>query len=108
MDLSTVTGAQGLARNFGEGEEGLDILVNNAGAAWGAPFDEFPEIGWDKAMDLNLKSPFFLTQALLPALEARASQDAPSKVITSRQWTDCVTTVGKPTPTTRRKPVSSC
>ena len=43
----------------------LDILVNNAGAAWGAPFDEFPEKGWDKVVDLNLKTPFFLTQALI-------------------------------------------
>ena len=45
-------------------EPKLDILVNNAGAAWGADFDEFPESGWDKVMNLNLKSPFFLTQAL--------------------------------------------
>ena len=39
-----------------------DILVNNAGAAWGANFDEFPEDGWDKVMNLNVKTPFFLTQ----------------------------------------------
>ena len=45
-------------------EKTLDILVNNAGAAWGAPYDEFPESGWDKVVDLNLKTPFFLTQAL--------------------------------------------
>ena len=38
----------------------LDILVNNAGAAWGADFDEFPESGWDKVMNLNVKAPFFL------------------------------------------------
>ena len=49
-------------------EHQLDILVNNAGAAWGAPFDEFPEHGWDKVMNLNVKSPFFLTQSLHKAL----------------------------------------
>ena len=59
----------------------LDILVNNAGAAWGAPFDEFPESGWDKVLNLNLKSPFFLTQALHGALKAAASPDQPAKVI---------------------------
>ncbi len=57
-------GCQALARSLREHESHLDILVNNAGAAWLEPFDEFPEKGWDKVMDLNLKSPFFLTQAL--------------------------------------------
>jgi NAD(P)-dependent dehydrogenase (short-subunit alcohol dehydrogenase family) len=52
----------------------LDILVNNAGAAWGAPFDEFPESGWDKVIDLNLKAPFFLTQTLAPLLRIAAAQ----------------------------------
>ncbi|MDN5893811.1 MAG: SDR family oxidoreductase, partial [Nocardioides sp.] len=49
-------------------EKSLDILVNNAGAAWAADFDEFPESGWDKVMDLNLKAPFFLAQTLKPLL----------------------------------------
>ena len=62
-------------------EPSLDILVNNAGAAWGADFDDFPESGWDKVLDLNLKSPFFLTQALRAKLAAGASQDKPAKVI---------------------------
>ena len=42
-----------------------DILVNNAGASWGAPLDEFPENGWDKVMDTNVKGIFFLTQKCL-------------------------------------------
>src|SRR3546814_1409627 len=45
------------------------------------PFEDFPEAGWDKVMDLNVKSPFFLTQALHPALKAAASADRPAKVI---------------------------
>ncbi len=64
-----------------EREPRLDILVNNAGAAWGEPFDTFPEAGWDKVMDLNLKSPFFLTQALHGPLKAAASPERPAKVI---------------------------
>ena len=64
QDISTVEGAQALATRIAAAEPKLDILVNNAGAAWGAPFDEFPESGWDKVLNLNLKSPFFLTQAL--------------------------------------------
>ncbi len=53
----------------------IDILVNNAGAAWGAAFDEYPESGWDKTVDLNLKTPFFLTQALAPQLRAAAANN---------------------------------
>ncbi|HEX5379631.1 MAG TPA: SDR family oxidoreductase [Phenylobacterium sp.] len=81
QDVSTQEGVQMLAGRLMEAEPRLDILVNNAGAAWGAPFDEFPESGWDKVMNLNLKSPFFLTQALHPALKAAASREQPAKVI---------------------------
>lgn len=80
-DVSTVAGCKALAAEFSEREPRLDILVNNAGAAWGEPFEDFPESGWDKVMDLNLKSPFFLTQALHGALKAAASPDRPAKVI---------------------------
>ena len=81
QDVSTVEGCKALAARLGELEPSLDILVNNAGAAWGAEFDAFPESGWDKVLDLNLKSPFFLTQALHAKLAAGASQDKPAKVI---------------------------
>ncbi|WP_425228453.1 SDR family NAD(P)-dependent oxidoreductase [Sphingomonas sp.] len=81
QDVSTVDGCKALAAQFAEHEAKLDILVNNAGAAWGVPFEEFPEKGWDKVMDLNVKSPFFLTQALHPALKAAASHQRPGKVI---------------------------
>jgi len=80
-DISSVEGCRALAADIAAREARLDILVNNAGAAWGAPFDTFPESGWDKVMDLNVKSPFFLTQALHGLLKAQASYDKPSKVI---------------------------
>jgi NAD(P)-dependent dehydrogenase (short-subunit alcohol dehydrogenase family) len=79
-DVSTVQGARALAAALAQREEHLDILVNNAGAAWGAPLAEFPESGWDKVVDLNMKAPFFLTQALLPLL-ARGAQRQMAKVI---------------------------
>ena len=81
QDVSTVEGCKALAARYAEHESKLDILVNNAGAAWGAPFDEFPESGWDKVLNLNLKSPFFLTQALAAPLRAAASPEQPAKVI---------------------------
>lgn len=81
QDISTVTGCKALADALSRREARLDILVNNAGAAWAADFDEFPEHGWDKVMNLNVKSPFFLTQALHAKLRAAASTERPAKVI---------------------------
>jgi NAD(P)-dependent dehydrogenase (short-subunit alcohol dehydrogenase family) len=80
-DASGADGSKALAAAYLAKEAHLDILVHNAGAAWGAPFKEFPEAGWDKVMDLNAKTPFFLTQALHGALTSRAQADNPSKVI---------------------------
>lgn len=74
VDISTTEGVQQLVKRFAEHESQLDILVNNAGAAWAAPFDDFPESGWDKVVDLNLKTPFFLTQAFAPMLRQAAKQ----------------------------------
>jgi NAD(P)-dependent dehydrogenase (short-subunit alcohol dehydrogenase family) len=76
-----VEGCRALAARLAEREPKLDILVNNAGAAWGATFEDFPESGWDKVLNLNLKSPFFLTQALHGTLKAAASAERPAKVI---------------------------
>ncbi|MGE0132449.1 MAG: SDR family oxidoreductase [Blastocatellales bacterium] len=80
-DLSTVAGCLHLAGEIKAREEALHILVNNAGANWGAPLDEFPESGWDKVMDTNVKGIFFLTQRLLPQLEAAARPGDPARVI---------------------------
>ena len=71
-DVSGVESARALAAAIAQREPKLDILVNNAGAAWAAEFDDFPESGWDKVVDLNMKAPFFLTQALLGPLREAA------------------------------------
>lgn len=80
-DLSAIDGVTALAAAFRERESALDILVNNAGVTWGAPVAAFPEKGWDKVMDVNLKAVFFLTQALLPQLEQAAKPADPARVI---------------------------
>jgi len=81
LDASGAAGAKRMADAYLAREKSLDILVNNAGAAWGADFVEFPESGWDKVMDLNLKTPFFLTQQLHGALKAAATPEKLAKVI---------------------------
>jgi 2-deoxy-D-gluconate 3-dehydrogenase len=80
-DLSGVEGVQALAAELAERESKLDILVNNAGVSWGAPLEEFPEKGWDKVMDTNVKGLFFLTQKLLPLLRAAGTAEDPARVI---------------------------
>lgn len=80
-DLSTEAGCNGLADEIASKEKHLDILVNNAGATWGAPLEEFPAAAWDRVFDVNVKAPFFLTQAFLPLLAAAGSQDDPARII---------------------------
>jgi 2-deoxy-D-gluconate 3-dehydrogenase len=80
-DLSQLSGIEALAQRLEELEPSLDILINNAGAAWGAPIDTFPEAGWDKVMDTNVKAVFFLTQKLLPLLRRGASAASPARVV---------------------------
>jgi len=78
-DISDQTGIDALVTALTAREKHLDVLVNNAGAAWGEPIESYPEDGFAKVMDLNVKSLFFLTQKLLPMLEAAA--DKPARVI---------------------------
>lgn len=79
-DLASVEGVRALAAELAQRERALDILINNAGAAWGEPFETFPESGWDKVMNVNVKTPFFLTQALHGLLREAAKRQ-PAKVI---------------------------
>jgi len=46
----------------------LDILVNNAGMALSCPFEETTADQFDRIMALNVRAPYFLCQAALPAL----------------------------------------
>ncbi len=80
-DLSTKEGREAFVAEITAREAKLDILVNNAGAAWGAPFEEYPDEGYDKVMDINVKAIFTLTRDLMPLLKQGASQQNPSRVI---------------------------
>ena len=80
-DVSSMEGIKALVSEIGKREGALDILVNNAGAAWGESWDTFPEAGWDKVVDLNLKAPFFLTRELTPLLRKGVRDGHLAKVI---------------------------
>lgn len=55
-----------LETNFGRGK--FDFLVNNGGASVAAPFAETSEAQFDAMMQVHVKGPYFLTQALLPMM----------------------------------------
>ena len=104
-DLSRHDECLRLAEQVTADGDGLHILVNNAGATWGEPLESFPDSAWDKVLDLNLKSPFWLVQALLPALREAGTADDPRASSTSAASTasasaGCPCT---PTPAARRR-----
>ena len=80
-DISTMGGLSQFAKTISEREDKVDVLVNNAGTGWGGDIDSFPEKGWDKVMDLNVKSPFFLVQKILPLLRAAGSETQTASII---------------------------
>lgn len=80
-DVSSASGCAALAKQIAAREQRLNILVNNAGAAWGGTLADYPESGWDKVFNTNVKSAFFLTRELLPLLEKAAAPADPARVI---------------------------
>ena len=80
-DLSRHDECRRLSDLVTAGSERLDILVNNAGALWDEPLATFPDEAWDTVVDLNLKSPFWLVQELLPALRGAGTADDPARVV---------------------------
>lgn len=80
-DLSSDEGRRAFVEQIGQRESKIDVLVNNAGAAWGAPFEEYPDEGYDKVMDINVRAIFMLTRDLMPLLTHDAAPENPSRVI---------------------------
>ena len=80
-DMASPAGLTSFVQELNAREQHIDVLVNNAGAGWGADFETFPVKGWDKVMDINVKSPFFLTQALAPLLKKNATAESNACVI---------------------------
>ena len=80
-DLSRQEECKRLAADVLNRTDTLDVLVNNAGATWGEPLETFPAAAWDRVLDLNVKSPFWMVQELLPALRKAGTQDDPARII---------------------------
>ena len=81
-DVGQIDGCRSIASAIGERESRLDVLINNAGTIWAEKLLDYPESGWDKAFNVNVKGPFFLVQAVTPLLLAAASPEDPARIIT--------------------------
>ncbi len=79
-DMSTIEGIEAFIAEVSKHDTQIDILINNAGANWVMPIDQFPESGWDKVMDINVKSMFFMTQKCLPLLSRGTAED-PARIV---------------------------
>jgi NAD(P)-dependent dehydrogenase (short-subunit alcohol dehydrogenase family) len=109
-DLGTVEGVNALVADLSEREDAVHALFNNAGTAWGAPLDEFPESGFDKVMNVNVKGVFMLTRALVPMLSAGASDGDPARVINTGSIDGIIPPDGAGTtsPTAPARPPCTC
>ena len=70
-DLADLDAILDTARRIAEPYGPPDILVNAAGINTREPADDVTREGWQKTIDLNLSSPFFLAQALAPAMKQK-------------------------------------
>jgi len=67
-DLTQVSELQQCAAALLAEHGRVDILVNAAGVNRRQPFAQVTSEAWDEQLALHLKAPFFLTQALAPAM----------------------------------------
>jgi 3-hydroxybutyrate dehydrogenase len=66
-----VTSAEQVGELFASlGGQPIDLLINNAGLQHVARVEDFAEEQWDLLLDVMLKGPFLLTQAVLPRMRA--------------------------------------
>jgi len=67
-EFSDVTQVQRLGAEAVEFLGGLDVLVNNSGITMNRPFENVTLEQFDTLYNVNVRGPFFLTQAVLPSL----------------------------------------
>ena len=68
-DFSQIEPLQAMAREATSFLGGLDIVVNNAGITLNMPFEKVTPEQFEILYNVNVRAPFFLTQAVLPELE---------------------------------------
>ena len=80
-DVSFAEGVEKIRSTIAATHRPLDILVNNAGLSRNAQFGSFPEEIWDQELAVNLKSPFFVSQALHPLMRRLNREGHPAHIL---------------------------
>lgn len=70
-DVSRAQEVTGMVREVERSLGSVDILVNNAAIAQPRPLEEITEAEWDLILDVNLKSVFLVTQAVIAGMRKR-------------------------------------
>ncbi len=70
-NLNNLQELQSLAEFAHQAWGGVDVLINNASAFYATEMGSVSENDWDDLLASNVKSPFFLIQAVLPSLKLR-------------------------------------
>lgn len=70
-DVSTDAGTRAMVDAALERHGRLDVLVLNAGVQFMAPIAEFPELEWDRLLNVLVKGPYLAIKHAWPALIAR-------------------------------------
>ncbi|MCD6376798.1 MAG: SDR family oxidoreductase [Caldisericaceae bacterium] len=73
QDLSSVPQAENLAERVLSQTGRVDVLVNNAAIFFKTPFGQVSEADWDRLMEVNLKSVFFLSQKIGLQMKVRGA-----------------------------------
>jgi|SRR5579872_2783436 len=66
VDVTSSTQVRDFLQSIGD--QRIDVIINNAGLQHVSGIEEFPESKWDLLIDVMLKGPFLLTQAILPRM----------------------------------------
>lgn len=69
IDFNDVAATMRLPAQVAEAMDRLDVLVNNASVFYRTPVGGVVEEEWDGLFALNVKAPFFLSQAAVPYLK---------------------------------------
>ena len=67
-DLSTEAGVDAVAASVNAAHAAIDLVVHNAAVFESVDFAAIDRARWRRMQAINVEAPFFLTQALLPAL----------------------------------------
>ncbi|MEC1523242.1 SDR family NAD(P)-dependent oxidoreductase [Neobacillus niacini] len=71
LDVSYINGIKSAVNEVLNEWGRIDILVNNAGIRFETSIEEIDEEEWDQVLSVNLKSTFFFSQAVIPAMKER-------------------------------------